>query len=112
MLQMQSCLLLLKDMPPTEVQVAQCCVNQHSSVTSLVGRQCLVECYLQGCKSEALWDTGSQVCITDEYWKRTHIPEVALRDVTKAVKAPDALKLVTANGSSLPYIHRSRSLSN
>ncbi|KAL6483870.1 hypothetical protein MHYP_G00087420 [Metynnis hypsauchen] len=89
--------------PPT-VQVAQCRVNQHSSVTSLVGRQCLVECYLQGRKCEALWDTGSQVCIIDEYWKNKHLPAAALRDVTDAVEAPDALKLVTANGSSLPYV--------
>lgn len=72
-------------------------------VTALVGRQCLVECYLQGQRTQALWDTGSQVCIIDEQWKDEHLPGVTLRNVTEAIDAPDALQLVAANGTSMPY---------
>lgn len=45
-------------------------VNTPHKVTSLVGRQCLVECLLDGHRLQALWDSGSQVSIIDE-GKRT-----------------------------------------
>lgn len=79
-------------------------VNQHSPVTSLVGRQCLVECYLHGHKIQALWDTGSQVCVIDEIWKQEYLPEVPLRDVLDILEAPHTLNLVAANGINIPYI--------
>lgn len=79
-------------------------VNQHSHVTSLVGRQCLVECYLHGQQFQALWDTGSQVCVIDEVWKEKYLPEVPLRDVSNILEAPNTLNLVAANGIELPYI--------
>lgn len=79
-------------------------VNQHSSVTSLVGRQCLVECYLHGQRIQALWDTGSQVCVIDEGWKQEYLPEVPLRDVSDILEAPNTLNLVAANGIDVPYI--------
>lgn len=82
---------------------AKCRVNQHSPVTSLVGRQCLVACYLQGHETEALWDTGSQVCIIDEQWKDSYIPEIRLRDISEATETPERLHLVAANGTDMPY---------
>jgi len=85
------------------ILTAPCQVNQHSAITSLVGKQCLVTCYLQGKKTEALWDTGSQVCIIDEKWKTKHAPEVTLRNISEATEAPDSLRLVAANGTNMPY---------
>lgn len=79
-------------------------VNQHSPVISLVGRQCLVECYLHGQQIQALWDTGSQVCVIDELWKQEYLPEVPLKDVSNILEAPNTLNLVAANGIDLPYI--------
>lgn len=79
-------------------------VNQQSPVTSLVGRQCLVECYLHGQRCQALWDTGSQVCVIDEVWKQEYLPEVPLRDVSDILEAPNTLNLVAANGIDMPYI--------
>lgn len=83
--------------------ISECQVNKHSPVTSLVGKQCLVTCYLNGHKTEALWDTGSQVCIVDRQWKDQYIPGVKVRDVSEATEATDNLNLVAANGSSMPY---------
>ncbi len=79
-------------------------VNKYSPVTSLIGKQCLVTCYLQGHKTEALWDTGSQVCIVDEQWRNKYIPEVKLKDISEAIDAPDGLQLVAANWTSMPYV--------
>lgn len=79
-------------------------VNQHSSVTPLVGRQRLVECYLHGHQILALWDTGSQVYVIDELWKQEYLPEVTLRDVSDILESPNMLNLVAANGIDMPYI--------
>ncbi|RXN33638.1 Retrovirus-related Pol poly from transposon [Labeo rohita] len=79
-------------------------VKQHSPVTSLVGRQCLIECYLQGHRVQALWDTGSQVCVIDELWKQEYLSEVPLRDVSNILESPNTLNLVAANGIDMPYI--------
>lgn len=79
-------------------------VNQHSPVTYLVERQCLVECYLHGHRIQALWDTGSQVCIIDELWKQEYLLEVPLRDVYDLLESSNTLNLVAANGIDMPYI--------
>lgn len=81
-------------------------VNQYSPVTSLVGRQCLIECYLQGHRVQALWDTGSvsQVCVIDELWKQEYLSEVPLRDVSNLLESPNTLNLVAANDIDMSYI--------
>ncbi|KAG7478880.1 hypothetical protein JOB18_011456 [Solea senegalensis] len=67
------------------------------------GKRCIVECYIQGHKTHALWDTGSQVCIIDEKWKKRHLPREKLRDVSEFLDTPDDLKITAANGQSMPY---------
>lgn len=85
--------------PPPLVQVG----HPHK-VTSLVGRQCLVECYLNGHQLQALWDTGSQVSIIDEKWKEEYLPTTKLRDVSEILDASDNLTLTAANGTEMPYL--------
>lgn len=85
------------------ILTAPCQVNQHSAITSLMGKQCLVTCYLHEKKAEASWDTGSQICIIDEQWKAKYAPAVTLRNISEGTEAPDSLRLVAANGTNLPY---------
>lgn len=61
-------------------------------------------CYLQGLLVDALWDSGSQVCIVDELWKSEHLPNIRLRNVVGVIDAPKGLRLVAANGQEIPYI--------
>lgn len=77
-------------------------VGHPHKVTSLVGRQCLAECYLNGHQLQALWDTGSQVSIIDERWKRDYLPNTRLRDISEILDSPDDLTLTAANGTALP----------
>lgn len=58
-------------------------VSHPSKVTALVGRRCLVECFLNGHKLQALCDTGSQVSIIDERWKDEYLPSAVLTDVSE-----------------------------
>lgn len=76
----------------------------HHKVTSLVGRQCLVKCYLSGHQLQALWDTGSQVSIIDERWKEEYLPDAKLRDVSEILDSPEDLTLTAANGTEMPYL--------
>lgn len=73
-------------------------------VTSLVGRQCLVECYLNGHQLQALWDSGSQVSIIDERWKEEYLRDATLRDVSEILDSADDLTLTAANGTEMPYL--------
>lgn len=80
------------------------CEADKSTRAAFVGKQCLVPCYLQGLLVDALWDTGSQVCIVDEQWKSEHLPNIRLRNVAEVIDAPEELRLVAANGQEIPYI--------
>lgn len=74
------------------------------SVAALVGKQCLVDCYFNGIRTKALWDTGSQVCIIDERWKNEALPNEKLRSVSELIDAPDTLRIVAANGENIPFL--------
>lgn len=77
-------------------------VGHAHRVTSLVGRQRLVECY--GHHLQVLWDTGSQVSIIDERWKEEHLQNARVRELTEIVDSPDDLRLSAANGTEMPYL--------
>lgn len=78
-------------------------VGHPRRVTSLVGRQCLVECFLNGQQLQALWDTGSQVSIIDEKWKREYFSTAKIRDVSEILDSHGDLTLAAANGTGMPY---------
>jgi hypothetical protein len=69
-------------------------VSQPSTVTALVGKQCFVECCLQGQRTQALWDTGSTVCIIDELWKDENLPGVRLKNVADIIDSPNSLQIL------------------
>jgi len=79
-------------------------VGHPHKVTSLVGRQCLVQCYLNGHQLQVLWDTGSQVSIIDERWKEEYFPTTRLRNVLEILDSSDDLTLTAANGTEMPYL--------
>lgn len=79
-------------------------LNKSSNVAALVGKQCLIDCYIHGVKTTALWDTGSQVCIIDEHWKNEVLPNVRLRLISEIIDAPDTLQIIAANGQDIPYV--------
>ena len=75
---------------------------QHSKLTKLVRRRCIVSCLLQGKKVDALWDTGAQVCIISKSRKDTYLPDVPERDKSELLGEHE-LDLKVANGSALLY---------
>lgn len=73
-------------------------------LVDLVGKHCVIDCYIQGSKIQALWDTGSQVSIVSDNSRKTYFPQERLRNVSELMEGPDDLKITAANGQSMPYI--------
>ena len=64
--------------------------QHHSQLLRLIGKKCMVNCYLDGVKTRALWDTGSQVCLINDMWRKKCIPKVMVRS-TEELLGPGAL---------------------
>jgi len=47
--------------------------HRRSKLVNLVGEKCVVNCLLNGVLAQAVWDTGSQVTMISEKWRRTHL---------------------------------------
>ncbi|XP_063076055.1 uncharacterized protein LOC134466088 [Engraulis encrasicolus] len=62
----------------------------------------MVSCYFNGVKTEALWDTGSQVCLINEAWWKKNIPKVRVRDTVELL-GPGALVGKAVNQTDIPF---------
>ena len=77
--------------------------RQQAGLTKLVGRRCMVKCLIQGKEVEALWDTGSQVCVVSRKWQQAHLPLGVLRNVEELLGAGEELILEAMNGTDIPF---------
>ena len=64
----------------------------------LVGEKPIVNCFLGGKRSEALWDTGAQVCLVEKEWCEENFPEEKVLSVEEFLEG-DELHLSTANNT-------------
>ncbi|KAL2089169.1 hypothetical protein ACEWY4_016068 [Coilia grayii] len=77
-------------------------LKEKSRLLRLIGEKCMVNCYIQGVKTQALWDTGSQVCLISEAWRKKYIPKVRVRD-TEELLGPGALVGKAVNQTDIPF---------
>ena len=63
----------------------------------------MVKCLIEGKEVEALWDTGSQVCVLSRKWQQTHLPLEVLRNVEELLGAGEKLNLEAMNGTNIPF---------
>ena len=77
--------------------------RQQAGLTKLVGQRCIVKCIIQGKQVEALWDTGSQVCVVSRKWQQTHLPLEVLRNVDELLRVGEELNLEAMNGTDIPF---------
>ena len=77
--------------------------RQQAGLTKLVRRRCMVKCLIQGKEVEALWDTGSQVCVVSRKWQQTHLPLEVLRNVEELLGAGEGLILEAMNATDIPF---------
>ena len=62
------------------------------------------QCYLNKQRVQALWDTVSQVCASDELWKANHLPDVPLRDGAELIHQLDPLQTEAIKGAEMLYV--------
>ncbi|KAK0144802.1 hypothetical protein N1851_016626 [Merluccius polli] len=84
------------------VYVSHISPRHHSQLLRLIGKKCMVNCYLDGVKTQALWDTGSQVCLISEVWRKKYIPKVRVRN-TEELLGPGALVGKAVNQTDIPF---------
>jgi len=75
--------------------------RQHVSLVKLMGKQCMVNCYLNDIQTSALWDTGAQVSILSKNWLEQNIPETQIQDLQLLLEID--IDLRAANGTVIPY---------
>ena len=61
------------------------------------------EMHNSGKEVEALWDTGSQVCVVSRKWQQTHLPLEVLRNVDELLRVGEELNLEAMNGTDIPF---------
>ena len=76
--------------------------NEEMKLAKLIGRKCMVDCYLDGIKSKVLWDTGAQVTIVSKSWLDELFPEKELKDVSELLG--HELFLTVANNTRLNFL--------
>lgn len=62
----------------------------------------MVNCSLNGVKTQALWPTGSQICLISEAWRKKYIPKVEVRN-TEELLGPGALVGRAVNQTDIPF---------
>ena len=62
-----------------------------------------MKCLIQRKEVEALWDTGSQVCVVSRKWQQAHLPLEVLRNVDELLGAGAELNLEAMTGKDIPF---------
>lgn len=52
---------------------------------------------------EALWDTGAQASLINEKWRKTHLPQHAVRPIEELL-GPGTLIGLAANQTEIPFL--------
>lgn len=74
-------------------------VRKGNRIAKLIGKRCMLTCYLNGVKTDMLLDSGAQVTVLEKSWLEKHLPNAKIRDLL-----PDVLLRITAaNGTDVPF---------
>lgn len=52
--------------------------TKRKRVAQLIGKKCLVWCRMNSVRTQALWDSGAQVCVVSEKWKSQNLPDTKI----------------------------------
>ena len=78
--------------------------KEYLKITQLVGEKCLVECVLNGKKTQVLWDTGSQISILSQEFLLEQFPAIEVKDLKELLGVETDLDIRAANKSRVPYL--------
>lgn len=62
----------------------------------------MVNCFFDDVEIQVLWDTGSQVCLMNEKWRKAHLPHITLRSLNELL-GPGSLTGQAMNQTVIPF---------
>ena len=71
-------------------------------IIKLIGTKPIVSCELEGKKSDALLDSGSQVSMCSSDWLSEHAPEAEIKPVTDFLEEGENVRFLAANNTEVP----------
>ena len=74
---------------------------EHSELINLKKAGGTISCFLDGKKTDVLWNTVAQVSILSKTFLQKYCPSIKINDISSLVGGPFNLK--AANGSAIPY---------
>lgn len=77
--------------------------KHQSQLVELVGKRCIVSCYMDSYLVKVLWDTGAQSCIINGQWCQEHLPHTVIRPISELLEE-DTLTIMAANDTPIPYV--------
>lgn len=77
-------------------------VRQANRVAKLIGKRCMLTCYLDGVKTDMLLDSGVQVTVLGKDWLEKHLPDVNVQSLEDLLP-DDPLRITAANGTDVPF---------
>ncbi|KAF4110497.1 hypothetical protein G5714_007528 [Onychostoma macrolepis] len=84
------------------ISANQLSTKHNAQLLNLIGEKCMVNCFFDGVPTQALWDTGSQVCLMNEKWRKEHLPHTRLRSLEE-ILGPGSLTGRAVNQTVIPF---------
>lgn len=78
--------------------------KENAKTVDLVGEKCIVTCKLNGKSSKILFDTGAQVSIMSDQYRKIHLPYVQIQQLNTILDENDALRVQWGNNSEIPFV--------
>ncbi|TWW52959.1 hypothetical protein D4764_0155110 [Takifugu flavidus] len=78
-------------------------LHRQAKLKALIGKKCIVNCFFDGVATTALWDTGSQVTIINESWRRSCLSHTTLRSMDELLEENETLVGRAANQTPIPF---------
>uniref|UniRef100_A0A3B5Q730 Gypsy retrotransposon integrase-like protein 1 n=1 Tax=Xiphophorus maculatus TaxID=8083 RepID=A0A3B5Q730_XIPMA len=77
--------------------------RSRQKLLNLIGKRCIVHCWMDATPVEALWDTGAQACLINEEWRQLHLPHQRVRPLNELLEV-DTLIGLAANQTQIPFL--------
>lgn len=75
----------------------------HLKLLNLIRKKCIINCFIDGVATKALWDMGSQICLINEEWRASHLPPTTVRSMEEILGC-GTLVGKAVNQTSIPFI--------
>lgn len=84
------------------IHVSHLSTQRQTKLLSLIGNKCMVDCSFNGVTTQAIWDTGSQVSMISEKWRRNHLPRTTVRSIQELLES-DTVLGKAVNQTAIPF---------